>query len=131
MEEVKDQYLLLNIAIEPGIDPSFTEDTLEIDYVRIYQAANMGILEMEQVQELKLYPNPVNDQLQLEVPKEVSKVNSIVVYSLDGVKVMERQKISITQGTLELSGLAGLPNGNYQLRLITDTGDYSYRFLKS
>ncbi len=125
------QYLLLNIAIEPGIDPSFTEDTLEIDYVRIYQAANMGILEMEQVQELKLYPNPVNDQLQLEVPKEVSKVNSIVVYSLDGVKVMERQKISITQGTLELSGLAGLPNGNYQLRLITDTGDYSYRFLKS
>jgi len=125
------QYLLLNIAIEPGIDPSFTEDTLEIDYVRVYQAANMGLLETEQVQDLKLYPNPVNDQLQLEVPEEVSKVNSLVVYSLDGVKVLERQKISITQGTLELSGLSGLPNGNYQLRLITDTGDYSYRFLKS
>ena len=32
-----DQYMLLNIAIEPDIDPSFEESAMEIDYVRIYQ----------------------------------------------------------------------------------------------
>lgn len=32
-----DQYLLLNIAIEPDIDPSFEESTMEVDYIRVYQ----------------------------------------------------------------------------------------------
>ena len=31
------QYLLLNIAIEPDIDPSFEESTMQIDYIRVYQ----------------------------------------------------------------------------------------------
>ncbi len=31
-----EQYLLLNFAIESVIDPSFEEDILEVDYVRIY-----------------------------------------------------------------------------------------------
>ena len=32
-----DQYLLLNIAIEADIDPSFEESALVVDYVRVYQ----------------------------------------------------------------------------------------------
>ena len=32
-----DYYLILNIAIEPDIDPEFTESALEVDYIRIYQ----------------------------------------------------------------------------------------------
>ena len=32
-----DQYLLLNIAIEPDIDPSFEESTMQVDYIRVYQ----------------------------------------------------------------------------------------------
>ena len=32
-----DYYILLNIAIEPDIDPEFTESAMEVDYIRIYQ----------------------------------------------------------------------------------------------
>lgn len=32
-----DQYILLNIAIEPDIDPSFTESAMVVDYIRVYQ----------------------------------------------------------------------------------------------
>lgn len=32
-----DYYLILNIAIEPDIDPEFTESAMEVDYIRIYQ----------------------------------------------------------------------------------------------
>lgn len=32
-----DQYLLLNIAIEPDIDADFIESSMEIDYIRIFQ----------------------------------------------------------------------------------------------
>ena len=32
-----EQYLLLNLAIEPNITPNFTQSAMEIDYVRVYQ----------------------------------------------------------------------------------------------
>ncbi|KAJ1443813.1 glucan endo-1,3-beta-D-glucosidase [Ochromonadaceae sp. CCMP2298] len=32
-----DYYLILNIAIEPEIDSAFTESSMEVDYIRIYQ----------------------------------------------------------------------------------------------
>lgn len=32
-----DQYLLLNIAVEPDIDPALSEVVMEIDYIRVYQ----------------------------------------------------------------------------------------------
>ena len=32
-----EQYLLLNLAIEPDIIPNFTQSAMEIDYVRVYQ----------------------------------------------------------------------------------------------
>ena len=32
-----EQYILLNIAIEPSIAPNFTQDAMEIDYIRVYQ----------------------------------------------------------------------------------------------
>ena len=34
-----EQYFLLNIAIEPGIDPAFTQSAMEIDYVRVYEGS--------------------------------------------------------------------------------------------
>ena len=34
---ISDQYLLLNIAIEQDIDPSFEESAMVVDYIRVYQ----------------------------------------------------------------------------------------------
>jgi len=34
---ISDQYLLLNIAIESDIDPSFEESAMVVDYIRVYQ----------------------------------------------------------------------------------------------
>lgn len=31
------QYLLLNVAMQPYIDPNFSQSTMEVDYVRVYQ----------------------------------------------------------------------------------------------
>ena len=32
-----EQYILLNVAMQPAIDPNFTQSAMEIDYVRVYQ----------------------------------------------------------------------------------------------
>ena len=34
-------FFLLNIAIEPSIQSSFTESSMEVDYVRVYQSGNL------------------------------------------------------------------------------------------
>lgn len=39
----EDLYLLLNVAIESGIDANFTESAMEVDYVRIYNSAGQLI----------------------------------------------------------------------------------------
>ena len=39
----KEQYLLLNLAIEASIYPSFTQGAMEIDYVRVYQEKTLSV----------------------------------------------------------------------------------------
>lgn len=43
----EEQYLLLNFAILPDIDPNFVADTLEVEYVRVYQSAPLSIDEID------------------------------------------------------------------------------------
>jgi len=56
-----EQYLLLNFAFLPNIAPGFTEDTLEIDYVRVYQSEITGVnlgSDNQHFFDLKNTPNP-------------------------------------------------------------------------
>lgn len=63
-----EQYLLLNFAFLPNIAPAFTVDTLEIDYVRIYQSAATGLnieSDNQQIFDLKTAPNPACDYINI------------------------------------------------------------------
>lgn len=58
-----EQYLLLNFAFLPEIASNFTVDTLEIDYVRIYQSETTGFnpeVDNQQSFDLKNAPNPAH-----------------------------------------------------------------------
>lgn len=53
------QYFLLNIAIQPSIDAGFTESSMEIDYIRVYQESSLSNNEtVLDHNDIKLYPNP-------------------------------------------------------------------------
>ena len=57
------QYLLLNFAILPDIDPNFVADTLEVEYVRVYQSAPLSIDEIDNSISFGLIntPNPAKN----------------------------------------------------------------------
>ncbi|MGY8934239.1 MAG: family 16 glycosylhydrolase [Flavobacteriales bacterium] len=59
----EEQYLLLNFAILPDIDPNFVADTLEVEYVRIYQSAPLSINEIDNSSSFGLIntPNPAKN----------------------------------------------------------------------
>ena len=77
-----DQYILLNIAILPEIDPSFTQSAMEVDYVRVYQ--DVGVTSIEEMnQGAPLFSNPVEKDCVIQVPQGLIGA-SVTVYSLNG-----------------------------------------------
>ncbi|MFP4846158.1 family 16 glycosylhydrolase [Winogradskyella sp. PE311] len=84
-----DQYLLLNIAmggVSGAIDPSFTQSSMVIDYVRVYQnnVLSVGDLFAEKIQ---VYPNPVSKVLTI---KTDAKIDGLSIYNTLGQPVLNR-----------------------------------------
>ncbi len=63
------QYILLNVAILPEIIPTgFTQDAMEIDYVRVYQ--NNLNTEQANQEDFRIYPNPSTETLNIHGVKD-------------------------------------------------------------
>ncbi len=75
----------------------------------------------EQANTLKMYPNPANDVLNVELPEGEAMEYSI--YTISGVL----QQKGVTQGVVEVSGLA---SGAYLIILTDKTTRCSARFVK-
>lgn len=108
-----EQYILLNFAFLPDIDPGFTEDTLEIDYVRVYQSSATGIGKKTDNQELFGLinaPNPARDFTIIrynlpentEVKLFVHDVNGRLIYTL----LDEKQTKGLQQLRWEVNSLS-------------------------
>ncbi|MBT8305006.1 MAG: family 16 glycosylhydrolase [Bacteroidia bacterium] len=124
-----EQYLLLNIAIEPTIDPGFTQSAMEIDYVRVYQESvlsnNSEIAQLED----KLYPNPVRDSLQLKVFNSDNRVVHYKILDINGRLISNKhQRLNDQQLTINVDFLK---QGVYFLKLENDEDQIStHKFIK-
>lgn len=85
----KDQYILLNIAmggIAGTIDPSFTQSSMIIDYVRVYQ--NIGLsTEDVNASSFKVYPNPASEEVYVD---SKSKIEKLELYNILGKRVIRQ-----------------------------------------
>ena len=82
-----DQYILLNIAIESVIEPSFTSSAMEIDYIRVYQEQPLSI-DQNNPSEIQLYPNPASKRFFIDSTIEIDEVN---IYDLHGRLVVKQR----------------------------------------
>ncbi len=105
-----DQYLLLNIAIEPSIQPSFTQSEMVIDYVRIYQQSAMAVTEFKSQEEVLAYPNPVANALTISLPEIVDQDAALSIYNAQG-QLLWQQNAYLENNLLKLSHLQDLPMG--------------------
>jgi beta-glucanase (GH16 family) len=92
-----EQYLLLNFAFLPNIAPGFTVDTLEIEYVRVYQSAATDVdkeADEQQIYDLKTAPNPASDYIMVsyylpentEVNLEIRDLTGRLIRTLNNEK---------------------------------------------
>lgn len=121
-----EQYLLLNIAIEPEISANFMEDAMEIDYVRVYQESPLSTPITEQKSNLILFPNPILDELTIQIDENLVGVEAIL-YSLLGQKI-NSFTLNNQQNTIDLSNLS---NGIYFIKIESDKGNYASKFIKN
>lgn len=124
-----DQYLLLNIAIQPNILPAFTESAMVVDYVRVYQLNTTSVAEVARPQGLKVYPNPTREQLHIELPVLSDRPIAIQLYNAQGQLLRSEQHL-VSEPLLQLEALGSLPAGLYIVQLQADGRSYVARFSK-
>ena len=112
-----DQYLLLNVAIQNIIASSFTQSPMIVDYVRIYQEPVVSSAEPMTIEGVKMYPNPVKDLLNIELPALGEKI-SVKVQTPSG-QILEEFVTQDLKLNLDWSRYA---QGMYVIHLETASG---------
>lgn len=119
------QYILLNIAIEPIISASFTQSTMEVDYVRVYQQSPLATPNQVPVNNVVVYPNPVTDYVTIQITEELlgahAKMYSILGQELNSF-ILNKQ-----QNTIDVSDYQ---KGIYLVRIETESGTKTIRIVK-
>jgi len=83
----------------------------------------VGIGDLSEIKQLKVYPNPTSGFINVEIPKEINDNVTVDIYSLNGVKLNSHQ-VNKDNGRLDISGLN---NGIYLLRMEYNGKIYSQK----
>ena len=124
-----DQYLLLNIAIEPTIAASFTQSSMDIDYIRVYQETPVGIEENKSIESLLLFPNPVRDELTIQLSTNFEQNITIQIYSIEG-RLMKTFDADVQSNKININQLADLRSGVYFVSFVLNGQVQRSKFLK-
>jgi beta-glucanase (GH16 family) len=116
-----DQYLILNIAMggfAGTVDPNFTQSSMLIDYVRVYQ----NVLDTDRFikDKVKVYPNPSSEKLFIDSPKHII---ALQLYDIQGRKVY-----SSSENTVSID-ISGLQSGMYFLKIQGEKGVVSKKVI--
>ncbi|MGB0305491.1 MAG: family 16 glycosylhydrolase [Flavobacteriaceae bacterium] len=103
-----DQYLLLNVAIQESMEPSFTSSAMEIDYIRVYQEQPMSI-DQSNHPEIQLFPNPTSKRFYIRSATEIHELN---IYDLQGRSIVHHQPMQ-----KQFSISEDLPKGIYLVEM--------------
>lgn len=123
-----EQYILMNFAIQGNISNNFTQDTLEIDYVRLYQDQKSSITE-RLIHQPEFYPNPVKDQLSIKCGNGTDEFSHITIYSSDGCEISSDDILS-ENGLIVINNLSSLNTGIYCLQYTFSGHTYNFTFVK-
>ena len=125
-----EQYLLLNIAIQPSIAQSFTQSAMEIDYVRVYQESVLAVSEETNSNKIKFYPNPVNNTLNINLGNISNQEVALQIVDISGRTIYNNQHF-IKDNKLSYD-TSVLNSGMYFLKLTFNNGTTnSFKFIKN
>ena len=108
---IEDQFLLLNVAmggIAGAVDPSLTETTMSIDYVRVFQSSGLNNKDFE-IADIKVYPNPASSHVTVSSSYVLDKIE---LYDMLGKLILTTNKPKSN-----VIDLRAITNGMYLLKI--------------
>lgn len=125
-----EQYLLMNFAIQGNISAGFTQDTLEIDYVRVYQDQKVHLTSITNTTITESYPIPFSSDIQF-VLKGIHQENfTLKVLKIDGSLVLEKP-ITVSDGQYRLADLDALNTGFYIINISNSDKSFNFKTYKA
>lgn len=121
-----DQYLLLNVAVLPNIDPAYTESSMEIDYVRVYQETPLSVNDITKTNTVVVYPNPAKNYIHIALSK-AHIGGTLSMYTMLGALIDEHQ---IIDSEVQID-LTRYQEGVYFLKIESEAGVVSKKIIKS
>ena len=119
----EEQYLLLNFAILPDIGPNFLADTLEVEYVRIYQSAPLSINEIDNSSSFGLVntPNPAKNYTIISYNLPDNADVKLYIHNVNGQLIQTLIEEKQTAGQYQIKwNLDNLLSGIYFYTLKTE-----------
>lgn len=126
----KEQYLLLNFAIQPSISPNFTQGAMEVDYVRVYQESPVSSIVAIHDDNHTYYPNPVDDELNIMLEDNVDSQVALKIFSTDG-QIVRSNTYPIHNNKIILRDLSQLSKGMYIISYELNNKIHSIKIIKS
>jgi beta-glucanase (GH16 family) len=124
-----DQYILLNIAIQPSIAPSFSQSAMEIDYVRVYQLSQVSVPEAEPIKHATHFPNPVIDQFTIQFNQPITETVMLRMYHIDG-RLVRTHQAKVENNQITLNNLGDLKSGVYVVVYELNNQTYRIKMMK-
>ncbi len=124
-----EQYFLFNIAIEPSIDPNFTESSMEIDYIRVYQSSPVSTNQVKTSEPVSYFPNPIGDELNIVLEDTKPQQVNIKIFGVDG-RLVNTQSANIDGNSVSVRNLGDLTGGFYIVSFQTDDKNYNFKVVK-
>lgn len=125
-----EQYFLINFAIQPSIAANFTQGALEIDYIRLYQENNTTNLNTAYKKQPVFYPNPVENELFINLENLTEKRIPVNIYSIDG-RLLLNEKYFVKDGAIHLNNLDNLTKGVYLVSYELNQQIFRFKILKN
>lgn len=114
-------YLRLNVIPQsPGVEP--------IDILQDMYDQFLTVTDYELKSKLRLYPNPVTDELILSIDNSVV-LKGISVYDVSGKQLIQPDNFEVHDLKLKIN-VSHLPSGIYFLKVATNEGITSLKFVK-
>ena len=108
----KEQYFLLNVAVLPSITANFTESSMILDYIRVYQDSIATHAEPVDSGKTGYFPNPFDSELSIHLGEIPQKDVDLRIYDISS-RLVKTYNFDENNEKITLNNLGNLPGGTY------------------
>ncbi|HSO86434.1 MAG TPA: family 16 glycosylhydrolase [Draconibacterium sp.] len=125
----KEQYFLLNVAVLPAITTDFTESSLVLDYIRVYQDSIATHAKPIDSGKTGYFPNPFDSELSIHLGEIPQNDVDLRIYDINS-RLVKTYNFDEHSEKIILNNLGNLPGGTYLIHYKTNNKLFSFKALK-